>query len=66
MAMMMEDKIALIEMLESISEDHPELEERLKKMGGVKVLAFNLGTDLNHGINNLLEIVQKGILSKVL
>ena len=50
--MMMEDKIALIEMLESISEDHPELEERLKKMGGVKNLAVSLGTDLSHGIHS--------------
>ena len=52
MSTMMEDKIALIEMLESISEDHPDLEDRLKKMGGVKVLASHLGTNLTNGIDS--------------
>ena len=49
---MMEDKIALMEMLDALSEDHPDLEDRLKKMGGVKVLASNLGTDLTMGIDS--------------
>lgn len=39
-------------MLNSISEEHPELEERLKKMGGVKNLAVHLGTDLSYGIHS--------------
>ena len=50
--MIIKDKITLIEMLNSISEDHPELEERLKKMGGVKNLAVHLGTDLSYGIHS--------------
>ena len=49
---MMEDKKVLSEMLESISEDHPDLENRLKKMGGVKVLASKLGSDLIKGIDS--------------
>ena len=49
---MMEDKKVLSEMLESISEDHPDLENRLEKMGGVKVLASKLGSDLIKGIDS--------------
>ena len=49
---MMEDKIALMETLDALSEDHPDLEDRLKKMGGVKVLASNLGTDFTMGIDS--------------